>query len=174
MNTDINFQVFKTIYSSLGFNPTSLYTWKRMVSIIEFALTNQHWHHAKASVLYKTNKQKTNRHLHFKLSMLAKTSQRYIIDCTPSPCSLQLVLLLTVNVHCMLSTAYAPSNCKSSLLSTAYAPSNSTAYAPCNCKSSLLSTAYAPCNCKSSLLSTDNPLSNWKSSLHAVHSLCSL
>ena len=80
-------------------------------------------------------------HLH-----CSKTPQHYIIDCTSSQYSPQLVLLLTVNVHCMLFTVYAPSSCKFSLLSTACAPSNS--------------------GC--SLLSTDNSLSNWKCSLHST------
>ena len=63
-NTDINFQVFKTDFI-VGFNPTSLYTWKRKVSIVEFALTIQHWHQSLQCWLQCSTKKKNKPTLTF-------------------------------------------------------------------------------------------------------------
>ena len=76
-NTDINFQVFKTDFI-VGFNPTSLYTWKRKVSIVEFALTVQHWHQSLQCWLQCSTKKKTNRHWQQKLQCLLQCSTKKI------------------------------------------------------------------------------------------------
>ena len=64
------------------FNHTShIYTWKRMVFIIEFALTNQHWHQKLQCWLQsstkQTNKKTTNQHWHFKPSLLVSTIKEW-------------------------------------------------------------------------------------------------
>ena len=76
-NTDINFQVFKTDFI-VGFNPTSLYTWKRKVSIVEFALTIQHWHQSLQCWLQCSTKKKTNRHWQQKLQCWLQCSTKKI------------------------------------------------------------------------------------------------